>query len=61
MSPGDKGLIAFMADHLVDFDFLMDSVDSSSDENAPPPNMGEGQDSDIIPLLPTRNDTTRAP
>ena len=64
VSPGDKGLIAFMADHLVNFDFLKDSVgQSSSDENAPPVNMDEDKEekSDAIPLLPITNDTTRPP
>lgn len=62
VEPAEKGLIAFMADHLVDFDFLKDSGGhSSSHESATPLNTGEGKDesTDAIPLLPITNDTAR--
>jgi len=65
VQPADKGLISFMADHLIDFDFLLkDSAGNpSSHENAPPLNVGEGRVEYpyTIPLLPITNDTTLLP
>ncbi len=62
VQPADKGLIAFMADHLVDFDFLQDSAEQpSSHENAPPLNVDEGKDENpgyTLPLLPTVTSNT---